>query len=55
MDFIRFKKTLAGVSVAAIALTQVGTAFAKYNDVPSGVWFGDAVQSFVDEIGRAHV
>jgi hypothetical protein len=48
MDFIRFKKTLAGVSVAAIALTQVGTAFAKYNDVPSGVWFGDAVQSFVD-------
>ena len=48
MDFLRLKKTLAGVSVAAIALTQAGTAFAKYGDVPSGVWFGDAVQSFVD-------
>ena len=48
MDFLRLKKTLAGVSVAAIAFTQVGTAFAKYGDVPSGVWFGDAVQSFVD-------
>jgi len=48
MDFIRIKKALAGVSVAAIALTQVGTAFAKYSDVPSGVWFEDAVQSFMD-------
>ncbi len=48
MDFLRLKKTVAGVSVAAMALTQAGTAFAKYGDVPSGVWFGDAVQSFMD-------
>lgn len=42
------KKMLAGISVAAVALTQVGTALAAYSDVPSGVWFGDAVESFVD-------
>ena len=48
MDFLRIKKTLAGISVAAVALTQVGTALAAYSDVPSGVWFGDAVESFVD-------
>ncbi|TSC60854.1 MAG: putative Ca2+-binding protein [Candidatus Peregrinibacteria bacterium Greene0416_62] len=48
MDFLRMKKMLAGISVAAVALTQVGTALAAYSDVPSGVWFGDAVESFVD-------
>ena len=42
------KKMLAGISVAAVALTQVGTALAAYSDVPSGVWFGEAVESFVD-------
>ena len=29
-------------------LTQVGTAFAAYSDVPSGVWYGDAVSAFTD-------
>lgn len=47
MDFSRLKKVLAGVSVAAISLTQVGVVFAAYNDVPTGVWFKDAVDSFV--------
>ncbi|MDD5623806.1 MAG: S-layer homology domain-containing protein, partial [Candidatus Peribacteraceae bacterium] len=48
MDISRFKKTLAGLSVAAMMLTSVGTAFAKYSDVASGVWYEDAVQAFVD-------
>ncbi len=42
------KKWFAGVSVAAISLTQVGTAFAAYSDVPAGVWYKEAVDSFVD-------
>jgi len=48
MDISRFKKTLAGLSIAAMMLTQVGTAFAQYSDVASGVWYEDAVQAFVD-------
>ncbi len=48
MDLIRLKKAIAGVSVATIALTQVSTAFAAYSDVPSGVWYGEAVQAFLD-------
>jgi len=49
MDFsLRLKKVLAGVSVAAISLTQAGTVLAAYNDVPAGVWYGDAVNAFVD-------
>lgn len=44
----RFKRTFAGLSVAAMLLTQVGTAFAAYSDVPSGVWYKEAVQSFSD-------
>ncbi len=49
MDFsLRLKKVLAGVSVAAISLTQAGTVLAAYSDVPTGVWYGDAVGSFVD-------
>ncbi|PIR53595.1 hypothetical protein COU76_00245 [Candidatus Peregrinibacteria bacterium CG10_big_fil_rev_8_21_14_0_10_49_10] len=48
MDISRFKRALAGVSVAALSLTQMGTVFAAYSDVPSGVWFGDAVGAFVD-------
>ncbi|MFH1670623.1 MAG: hypothetical protein ABIA92_03475 [Patescibacteria group bacterium] len=48
MDFTRLKKVLAGVSVAAISLTQAGSVFAAYTDVPSGVWFEDAVNAFVD-------
>ena len=47
MDFIRLKKVMAGVSVAAISLTQAGAVFAAYGDVPSGVWFEDAVDAFV--------
>lgn len=45
---LSFKKVLAGVSTAAIAFTQVGTAFAAYSDVPAGSWFGEAVDAFVD-------
>jgi hypothetical protein len=48
MDISRLKKLFAGVSVAAMTLTQVGTAFAAYSDVPGGVWYEDAVQAFVD-------
>lgn len=48
MDFtLRLKKVLAGMSVAAISLTQVGTV-AAYNDVPAGVWYGTSVDAFVD-------
>lgn len=42
------KKLFAGVSAVAISLTQVGSAFAAYSDVPSGVWFEDAVTAFTD-------
>src|SRR3989344_9240711 len=49
MDFsLRLKKVLAGVSVAAISLTQAGTVLAAYSYVPAGSWFGDAVDAFVD-------
>ncbi|MFH1443782.1 MAG: S-layer homology domain-containing protein [Candidatus Peregrinibacteria bacterium] len=48
MDISRFKRACAGLSVAAIMLTQVSTAFAAYSDVPSGVWYGDAVSAFTD-------
>lgn len=49
MDFsLRLKKVFAGVSVAALSLTQAGTALAAYSDVSAGVWYGDAVNAFVD-------
>ena len=48
MDISRLKKMFAGVSVAAITLTQVGTALAAYSDVPAGVWYEEAVESFLD-------
>lgn len=48
MGFSQFKKVLAGMSAAAITLTQVGTALAAYSDVPSGVWYEAAVEAFVD-------
>ncbi|MDA1209147.1 MAG: S-layer homology domain-containing protein [bacterium] len=48
MDLSRLKKACAGVAVAALTLTQAGSVFAAYNDVPSGVWFEDAVDAFVD-------
>ncbi len=48
MDFTRVKKTLAGLSVVAMALTQAGPVFAAYSDVSPGVWFADAVSAFVD-------
>lgn len=47
MDFSRLKKVFAGMSVAAITLTNIGTVIA-YSDVPAGVWFEEAVESFVD-------
>ncbi len=51
MDLSRLKKVLAGMSVAAITLTQFGvkTAFAAYSDVPSGVWYGEAVSALTDD------
>lgn len=48
MDISRVKKMFAGMSAAAVALTQVGTAFAAYSDVPAGVWYEDAVDAFVE-------
>jgi hypothetical protein len=48
MDISRMKKLFAGVSAVAISLTQVGSVFAAYSDVPSGVWFEDAVNAFTD-------
>ncbi len=42
------KKLFAGVSAVAISLTQVGSVFAAYSDVPTGVWFEDAVNAFTD-------
>ena len=48
MDLPRLKRFIAGASMAAISLTQAGSVFAAYTDVPSGVWFEDAVGAFVD-------
>ncbi len=51
MDFSRVKKVLAGVSTAAILASQltvgVRVAFAKYSDVPSGVWYEDSVEALL--------
>ena len=47
MDISRLKKVLAGVSVAAITMTQMGVALA-FNDVPAGSWFEEAVMAFQD-------
>lgn len=48
MDISRLKKVLSGLSVAAISVTQLNVAFAAYTDVPSGIWYEDAVSSFTD-------
>ena len=48
MNLSRLKKVFAGVSAAAIMLSQVATAVAAYSDVPAGVWYEDAVNAFVD-------
>jgi hypothetical protein len=48
MDISRLKKVFAGMSAAAIMLTQVSAAFAAYSDVAAGAWYKDAVDSFVD-------
>lgn len=48
MDISRLKKVFAGVSAAAIMLSQVATAIAMYSDVPAGVWYADAVKAFTD-------
>ena len=47
MDMLRLKKAFAGVSAAAIMLTQMGTAFAAYSDVSEGAWYKSAVDAFV--------
>lgn len=48
MDLSQFKKALAGVAASAIALTQAGTVFAAYSDVPAGVWYEEPVMAFMD-------
>ncbi len=48
MNISSLKKTFAGVSAAAIMLSQVATALAAYSDVPAGVWYEGAVEAFVD-------
>ncbi|MFA6039513.1 MAG: S-layer homology domain-containing protein [Candidatus Peribacteraceae bacterium] len=48
MELSRLKKVVAGMSAAAIMFTQVSSVFAAYADVSAGVWFEEAVQSFVD-------
>ena len=42
------KKVLAGVSAAAITLTQVGSVLAAYSDVPNGIWYEEGVEAFLD-------
>lgn len=48
MEFSRLKKLIAGLSVAAISLTQVGSVLAAYKDVSAGVWYEEAVEAFLD-------
>ncbi len=48
MDVSRLKKVLAGVSVAAVSLSQMGSAIAAYSDVSAGVWYEEAVDAFTD-------
>lgn len=48
MDISRVKKFLAGTSAVAVMLTSVGSVFAAYRDVASGVWYEDAVNAFLD-------
>lgn len=48
MDISRLKKFLAGTSAVAVTLTSIGSVFAAYKDVPSGVWFEEAVNAFLD-------
>lgn len=48
MNVSRMKKLFAGMSAVAISLTQMGTVFAAYSDVPAGVWYEDAVDAFTD-------
>lgn len=45
MELSKFKKAIAAVSVAAIALTQAGITLA-YTDVPSNAWYAAAVDDF---------
>lgn len=48
MDISRLKKMFAGVSAAAIMLSQVATAVAAYSDVPAGIWYEEAVNALTD-------
>jgi hypothetical protein len=48
MDISRLKKLFAGMSAVAISVTQMGTVLAAYSDVPSGVWYEEAVNAFTD-------
>ena len=46
MNISKFKKAIAGISVSALVLTQAGITLA-YSDVPSGIWYEEAVNDFV--------
>jgi hypothetical protein len=48
MDISRLKKVLVGASVAALSFAGVASVMAKYTDVPSGIWYEDAVDAFLD-------
>lgn len=48
MDISRLKKLFAGTAAVAITLTSTGSVFAAYSDVPEGVWYDEAVSSFLD-------
>lgn len=48
MDISPVKKFLAGTSAVAMMLTSVGSVFAAYRDVASGVWYEEAVNAFLD-------
>jgi hypothetical protein len=47
MDISQFRKSLAGLAVGALLLTQTGTIFA-YTDVPAGIWYEAAVDDFTE-------
>lgn len=48
MEISHVKKFLAGTSAVAMMLTSVGSVFAAYKDVASGVWYEEAVDAFLD-------
>ncbi len=43
------KKVFAGISASAMFVSQMGVAIAAYSDVPSGIWYEDAVDAFLSQ------